>query len=530
MIGAPIFRDQVQSCRPPGAPPRETKALFLTASRFRDQLDDCLDAIESDAFLLNEDDLDELAIALTELAEDLHCNAGLWRSIETYHREFFGVSLPLLCKSGDPALKRFDARRFQFFLYTVWRHFKPEHIVSPGHKGFRAIAQYASEYFSKAFAAHPHRSAVTAFLAKPNRRGWDVKRKLVWLGTRSFLFRFAFQDYLRKQEAKPGEEIAVTDDFLCQHCTEWSGLGTLDILAAALELPDTDRAVLRGWYERHAAFYRIESLHIRGSEVETFDAVNLINDQTYRVRIEIARDACMFHSGQMVYGSLVPWRGEWYWSGTQQTWKSPPKDFASVKREFREKHSSIAYRYCPDLAQQAREIAAEHFADFQQFHGSDLAVFPDGLSAAAAEQKRMRVFSEIKAGKDLEKILKKFGLKRPAQAGLPRKLIESGNGVAVFYQEGEGTEMLTGYGTLLSTLKKGSDPLSQTEMEILQAFIEEDAISPAFVRRVIRDAGSSAIARLYFLTDCAEGIEYLLRRFKGCFYRKRHPCISLRDE
>lgn len=170
-----------------------------------------------------------------------------------------------------------------------------------------------------------------------------------------------------------------------------------------------------------------------------------------------------------------------------------------MKREFREKHSSIAYRYYPDLAQRAREIAAEHFADFQQFHGSDLAVFPDGLSAAAAEQKRMRVFSEIKAGNDLEKILKKYGLKRPAQA-------------------------------LLSALKKRSDPLTQAEMEILQAFIEEDTISPAFVRRVIRDAGSSAIARLYFLPDDAEGIEYLLRRFKGCYYRKRHPCISLRDE
>ncbi|HEY5779032.1 MAG TPA: hypothetical protein VIT91_06875 [Chthoniobacterales bacterium] len=101
MIGAPTFRDHVESCRPPGAPPRETKALFLTASRFRDRLADCLDDIESDALLLNEDELDELAIALTELAEDLHCDAGLWRSIETYHREFFGVSLPLLCKSGE---------------------------------------------------------------------------------------------------------------------------------------------------------------------------------------------------------------------------------------------------------------------------------------------------------------------------------------------------------------------------------------------------------------------------------------------
>ena len=224
MIETLTFRDQVESVRPPGAAKRETKALFLTALRFRDGLDDCLAGIESDAFLLDEDELDELAIALTELAEDLHADAGLWRSLEAYHQEFFGVSLPLLCKPGDPALETFDVRRFQFFLYSVWRHFLPDHIVSPEHRGFQAIARFASKYFSQAFAAQPQLSTVTDFLAKPNRRGWEVKRKLVWLGTRSFLFRFAFNDYVRRQEIKPGEEIAITDDFLCQQCTEWSGL------------------------------------------------------------------------------------------------------------------------------------------------------------------------------------------------------------------------------------------------------------------------------------------------------------------
>jgi hypothetical protein len=77
--------------------------------------------------------------------------------------------------------------------------------------------------------------------------------------------------------------------------------------------------------------------------------------------------------------------------GQGHSWENPPRDFSSVKREFREKSSFIAYRYCPDLAQRAREFAAEHFADFVRFHGSDLALFPDGLSAAAAEQKRLRV-------------------------------------------------------------------------------------------------------------------------------------------
>ena len=116
-----------------------------------------------------------------------------------------------------------------------------------------------------------------------------------------------------------------------------------------------------------------------------------------------------------------------------------------------------------------------------------------------------------------------------SEGDYPRQFVENEKGVAVFYHEGEGVEMFTGCGILLSSLKEQDEPLTPDEMEILQAFIEEETISPAFVRRVIRDVGSSGLEKLYFLTNGTDGVEYLLRRFKGCYYRKRHPNISLRE-
>lgn len=57
---------------------------------------------------------------------------------------------------------------------------------------------------------------------------------------------------------------------------------------------------------------------------------------------------------------------------------------------------------------------------------------------------------------------------------------------------------------------------------------ENTSISPAFVRRVTRDHGSGGIAALYRLpTGDAAELEYLLRRFKGFYYRRRYPNISL---
>jgi hypothetical protein len=48
------------------------------------------------------------------------------------------------------------------------------------------------------------------------------------------------------------------------------------------------------------------------------------------------------------------------------------------------------------------------------------------------------------------------------------------------------------------------------------------------VRRVIREHGSAGLATWYFLpTGSDVEVEYLLRRFKGAYYRRRYPNISL---
>ena len=102
----------------------------------------------------------------------------------------------------------------------------------------------------------PGTRAVKSFLQSSNDHGWDVKRKLVWLGTHSFMFRTMFARYI-DEEARGKADIGHTDDFICQHCTRWSGLGAIDILAGTLDISEDDRRDLRSWYERHTAFYRI---------------------------------------------------------------------------------------------------------------------------------------------------------------------------------------------------------------------------------------------------------------------------------
>ncbi len=519
----------IAELRPPGAAAAEIELLGGIARRWRAELARVLMEIDAEALALDAAQLADLALAMTELAEDQQSDGGLWHALEVGNRALFGTPLPLVWRSGDPELAPFDPRRFRFYLYSVWRLFKPDLTVAPTHCGFVAVANRAAAFFAEAFAGDSSAPSVAAFLGTANTRGWEVKRKLIWLGTRSFLFRFFHAAYLVRNSPAEDNLIGATDDFLCQECTAWSGFGVLDLLAAALDLPEADRTVLRGWHERHAAFYRVDKLHAHGAEIETMTVVNLINDQPYRVRLEIPRGQCPFASGQMVFGSLVPWRGEWYWSGGQQGFPQVPADVSAVKRSMIEKSSRIVYRYRADLAERARQAVAEHHKAFVKFHGSNLVVFPDGLTAAAAAQRQLREQIEARMGAELPEFLAKQGLDRTGpKFSWPAKLIACRRGVALFYHEGEGLEIMADFDVLRAALSRPGAPLSDEQAEVLRAFVESAEISPAFVQRVLREHGSAGLATWYFLpTGSNTEVEYLLRRFKGAYYRRRYPNISL---
>ena len=106
------------------------------------------------------------------------------------------------------------------------------------------------------------------------------------MGINSYLFRFQFFEYLDEHQSEP--DIQTKDDFVCQHCTEWSGLGVIDVLAETLNLPAEDKATLRTWYERHWSFFRVLTRHEEGDEVKFITARNLVNGQPYTQYVSFA--------------------------------------------------------------------------------------------------------------------------------------------------------------------------------------------------------------------------------------------------
>jgi hypothetical protein len=211
----------------------------------------------------------------------------------------------------------------------------------------------------------------------------------------------------------------------------------------------------------------------------------------------------------------------------------PAEEEAALRKNMLEKNSAITYRYCPQRAAMAREKVRTHYASFVEHYRNDLVVFPDGLSAAAAEQKRMEAQWGAASPGTVARLMKAAGLTQPRPSmSFPPEFLKCQQGIGAFFNPAEGEEFMREFNAVLAGFKKRGVGLTENELEGIRDFMESEAISPAFVLRLVQEHGSESIGVSYLIKDFQEKthLAYLLRRFKGHFYRRRYPSLSLVGE
>lgn len=463
---------------------------------------------------------EELAGILVDFAVDIHNDIGIWTAYERYNTELFGSPLPL---TADVQTTNISRERLRHLLWMTYPLLVSNLVVYPQHQDILKVADAVLGVLNDKILSLPKDSGIKQFMASSNEFGWDVKRKLIWLGSRSYMFRLLYRAYM-DEENEGKFDIGHTDDFICQETTCWSGLGAVDILAGVLDIPDEQRRELRGWYLRHMAAFKL--LSVRDDSV---DALNVINDQPYHIHFSVERNP--FKTGQLVFGSVTPWRGEWYWSGAQKLLGEATLPIIDqFKKEMKTK-TSIICRYWKEQEQLVQERSAAEMKRMLDYYGRDLIVYPDGLSMAADFEREIKAIWDSKPPNQIKAVMEKHGMKQPRPNMLfPKDLLEHKDGVGVFINPDEGKEILVHYNTITSGLKKNDEDLNENEVEAIQGFMNSDAISPAFVRRLLREhGGEESIKAAFMLTKCSQSywLEYLLRSLKGHFYRKRFPQLSV---
>ena len=92
-------------------------------------------------------------------------------------------------------------------------------------------------------------------------------------------------------------------------------------------------------------------------------------------------------------------------------------------------------------------------------------------------------------------------------------------------------EIIQDFDDLLAGLKKKGTGLTPGEEGAIRGWILSESISPGFVRRLVGECGVESIKAVFLLGKHEEdhATEYLMRRYKGRFYRPKYPTLTLAD-
>src|SRR5690606_14049791 len=103
------LKSRATQYRPSGVSASEISRLVKLAADWFNRLEPALRNIKADAFILTKDQRLELALAMTEMADDLHSDSGIWRALESNNLALFRTPLPGVWHPSDPPLTRLDA-------------------------------------------------------------------------------------------------------------------------------------------------------------------------------------------------------------------------------------------------------------------------------------------------------------------------------------------------------------------------------------------------------------------------------------
>ena len=455
-----------------------------------------------------------LAEILVDFALDIHSGSGLWTALEKCNTELFGTPLPLVHPAKAEAPSGICRERVQFLLWNLYPQLDRGWVLSHRHVDLVFAAEEVTKMLNGLLPSLPAVSPIKKFLDKPNDYGWEVKKKLIWLGMHSYLFRLHFEEYI-DEEVEGEPQVSHIDDFICQHTTSWSGLGVNDILAACLDVPDEQRNELRSWYLRHCSVYKITK-----TDKEITEAVNLVTDTPYRIREGAPSHPRPkhFRPNMTVYGNLVPWRGEWYWSGTQQDLTPyPAKGIAEVLRNLKQNTQFVA-RYWKEREEKVRQVAEEHYRQALASYGNDLTVLPNGRAWEQAQIKWLTAHAKACGHKG-----------KIPRISVPEHLKKCKTGIGVFLDPVEGQETMENFNAIRNGLKKNGQTCTPDEEATIRDWLDSESICPAFVYRALKEYGGEESIKYAFRWETDEPcrLEYLLRCRKGAYYRRRFPFVSL---
>ena len=475
--------------------------------------------------VLKSDEAMKLAWRIAGYLEDVVNQVGIFKALTTKNREIFGTPIPLFVR--EPKYFSPDTVSKQAVTYLVWDFFtetRENLILSPTHDDLQTISGEIYGYLKKQIKNTPRGSKLKNFITlSGNKDGGFVKRRLVWFGMASYLFRFSASNYLDDKE----KNISTVEDFLMQNTTKLSGFTPLDIFVELVDLDEESKKELQKWEEPYMALYYVED-----QTGDYWIVKNLINKKDYKVWKDYGAPGRVDPIKKGIYclGGIVPWQKEWRWSGEQVIYTSlAPESITEIINVLKNESPKMIYRYCEEARKKAFEYAKDEYDFFISHFKTNPVTFDSGYTMKDHLKQYYEAFNKLKLEKMPKEEKKKFNLGDGAPPlDLPEPLLEYTD-TAIFYVVDKGMNFLTSFREFLNTLDKKGEDMTKDDEEVIYGYVMESGIPHQLFQHLKKDYSFESVRCAFRVKEWNEEIdlEFLLRRYKGRQYKEKFPDIKI---
>jgi hypothetical protein len=502
--------------RPEGFSGKGDWELRSTARKVREAILNAQKNYQRESLIFEKQWPTVLAELLTEFAEDLHNDIGIWKVYEEHNQGLFGEPLPLTRQADGAALPQGLCKaRVHHFLWGIYTGIVPELALSPSHPDLLALVEAVLPPLEHGFSRTSKDSGVKQFFGEPVSEAWQVKKTLLWLGKGSYFFRMFCDVYLAENVPDKDDPqfdanlIKATDTFLRKGRTAWSGLGCIEVLSGIMDLSESERADLLAWGDVDSHYFYIHTIGQRH-----VDAKELFSEKEYRIEIDFPKNP--FKTKTLARGVIYAWKGDWRWSGNQDIYSNIDEDkLKEIHDSILEKNPSLAQGKDPECEQNARDSLKRLCETCQSRNGGSFTVFPSG--EACSDFLKEAILNHNKdlsceEQETLQTVLKALGLH---DAGVDAIGSLEGEVAASFSPE-KLICMVPKFTAVREAIESSAESWTPEHAESLFMFVANPNITEKLIHQACESHGMENVKRTFHLEECqsAQWLDMLLIRLK----------------
>lgn len=482
------------------------------------------------------EDIAEIAYAITSYFEDFISNIGIWKALRKKHIELYGTPVPFLVRNQENY--NYEYINKEDIKFLLWRFLN---IYSEYLEPYRLTDKYLDvltddlyNLFDKEYETAYETDYYNDFFKVSKQDDYfKIRDKIFWL-SHSYLFDKITNTYIlsKTDNIEINEEadlfeyqiysITASEDSVYKQTTEFSALTVFDIFTELVKADDECKERLKEITIKHSGYFIFMS-----EDDKYLNFENYATKKEYKVLKDSMNEKMKTPDvGTMIIGGFILWNNDWWLSGI---FVSLP-DKTTLTDEEKSNFQKELYVYDKEYKEKMNEMPEIQGKDFQIFFKSKEIIYYNSGEKLEKDYNDFIQFTRkqrTSKSKEARKFAKKHKFNK---VKLPVEFVKSDD-ICIFFEKNTGLAIIQEVKYFLSILDNINNNIV-SDVQFACDYFANDTISYQFFSLLSKSYDLTVLGEVFHIPDfnIKQDLKALGRLYKFNDFKANIPTVTLSED